>query len=405
MRKSVPMLLAFFLSCILLTGCAKKEEGVTPPSVTEGVITGKVEAGGKPLAGVEVSIPGLGISVETGSDGSFKLTGLMEGAWEVVFKKEGYVASPVTVTLSSGEKKDIGTISMTQTGSISGVVTIQGETSFGGVSVSIKELPEIPPVKTKEDGSFVIANVPPGSYTLVAEKVGYSPVQATIEVEEGKVFEIELVIKTKEIPEKANLVLYLKFDEGQGNVVKDSAGGPDLTIDGTPNWIPGKVGKALKFDGSQGITVSPSDKLNSIREQLTVAAWIRVDAPSSSANQGGIRRQGAWLLEVENPGEKGGVGFSSVLWIGGANVRADGEIPFELGKWHHVVAVYDGTELRLYVDGKLDQKTPASGLIDVPGNPLTIGRWETELIDGALDEIMIWNKALKEDQIKTLMAP
>jgi hypothetical protein len=43
----------------------------------------------------------------------------------------------------------------------------------------------------------VIANVPPGSYTLVAEKVGYSPVQATVEVEEGKVFEIELVIKAK----------------------------------------------------------------------------------------------------------------------------------------------------------------------------------------------------------------
>ena len=68
MRKSVLMLLALILSCTILTGCAKKEEEVAPPPVTEeGVITGKVEAEGKPLAGVEVSIPGLGISVETGS--------------------------------------------------------------------------------------------------------------------------------------------------------------------------------------------------------------------------------------------------------------------------------------------------------------------------------------------------
>ena len=34
------------------------------------------------------------------------------------------------------------------------------------------------------------------------------------------------------------------------------------------------------------------------------------------------------------------------------------------GRWHHLVGIYDGTRIRLYVDGQLDVSSEASGNIN-----------------------------------------
>jgi len=48
----------------------------------------------------------------------------------------------------------------------------------------------------------------------------------------------------------ANLVGWWKFDEVSGPNAQDSSGnGNDGTLIGNPQWVPGKVGGALDFDG------------------------------------------------------------------------------------------------------------------------------------------------------------
>jgi hypothetical protein len=47
-----------------------------------------------------------------------------------------------------------------------------------------------------------------------------------------------------------NLVGYWTFDEGSGTIVHDSSGqGNDGTIEGAPQWVAGKIGGAMQFDG------------------------------------------------------------------------------------------------------------------------------------------------------------
>ena len=61
-----------------------------------------------------------------------------------------------------------------------------------------------------------------------------------------------------------SLVLYLSFDEGEGEIAKDpSQYGNDGIIKGSTEWVSGKFSKALRFDGATGyIEVPHSDSLN-----------------------------------------------------------------------------------------------------------------------------------------------
>ena len=74
-------------------------------------------------------------------------------------------------------------------------------------------------------------------------------------------------------------------------------------------------------------------------------------------------------------------------------------------QWHHVAGVYDGEELRLYVDGQLDASVGTSGLINVNEHPVYIGEnaehpgreW-----NGLIDDVRLYNYALSETEIQTL---
>lgn len=65
------------------------------------------------------------------------------------------------------------------------------------------------------------------------------------------------------------------------------------------------------------------------------------------------------------------------------------------GVWHHIAAVFDGTQVRLYLDGKLVASTPASGPRTQKAIPLLIGA-DTDgagrgnsFFDGRIDEVRL----------------
>lgn len=70
--------------------------------------------------------------------------------------------------------------------------------------------------------------------------------------------------------------------------------------------------------------------------------------------------------------------------------------------WHHVAATYDGTYMRLYINGVLANQLAVSGTITVNTNPLTIGYqngYTNEFFKGSIDELRIWNRALSQCEI------
>ena len=77
------------------------------------------------------------------------------------------------------------------------------------------------------------------------------------------------------------------------------------------------------------------------------------------------------------------------------------------GQWHHGVVTFDGSILRLYVDGVQVITSSTSSTPETVGNhPLKIGansRAVSNLFTGNIDEVGVWNKALTTSEITSLM--
>jgi len=66
--------------------------------------------------------------------------------------------------------------------------------------------------------------------------------------------------------------------------------------------------------------------------------------------------------------------------------------------WNHVVLTYDGSSLKLYVNGNLEVTTPYTASIRTNDLPLALG----DDLNGKLDEVKIYSNLLEQDKISTL---
>jgi hypothetical protein len=76
------------------------------------------------------------------------------------------------------------------------------------------------------------------------------------------------------------------------------------------------------------------------------------------------------------------------------------------GAWHFVVGVYDGSFLRLYIDGvQVGTPAAATGAMSVDHTlGLTVSEDIGSPMTGDVDEVAVWNKALTAAQIATFHA-
>src|ERR1051325_11532478 len=86
----------------------------------------------------------------------------------------------------------------------------------------------------------------------------------------------------------------------------------------------------------------------------------------------------------------------------GRNVSYDDDLG---GGWHHLVAVMDQTELRLYVDGKLASRSAsfAPGVFNLSnGKSLDLGVGPQNHFSGSLSDVRIYDRALDEGNVAAL---
>lgn len=197
------------------------------------------------------------------------------------------------------------------------------------------------------------------------------------------------------------LVLGLSFDDSQGKVAKDSSQyGFDGKIDGA-KWANGKFGKALEFDGVDDfVEVEDAPELLLldggtfmawvyIKEEKGHASWPRI---LNKANTTGGTHGYDFLFDRAN-------GYSIRFCIGGA---CNSYFPMETKSWHHVVATFDGKNIKIYADGEQVGEGPQPGpAIDTTGFVMHIGNSPAgdRAYHGMIDEVRIWSRALDEDEI------
>ena len=82
--------------------------------------------------------------------------------------------------------------------------------------------------------------------------------------------EIELVEMVE-----AYLIAHWNFDEGEGDVVQDVSGhGHNGYIRGNPEWVDGKYGKALEFDGNRDYVVVSDHSDLDLTVDFTIMGWF-----------------------------------------------------------------------------------------------------------------------------------
>ncbi len=160
------------------------------------------------------------------------------------------------------------------------------------------------------------------------------------------------------------------FVNGDPNDV--SGEGNNAVIYGGPSIVDGPLAgsQAIKFNGSQYATVTITDVLNKYKDAMSLAFWLRNDGSGRWARfiNYGFYQGRMDLCRYNNSSD---LGFRYANLTGGTFERAY----MGTGQWNHFVAIFNGTGIYLYKNGRLvSSPTPAEGqLIDVLGEPIVFG--------------------------------
>jgi len=195
-------------------------------------------------------------------------------------------------------------------------------------------------------------------------------------------------------PGNEGLVAYYAFD----NDANDSSGnGNDGILNGDPQWVAGKIGGALEFNGDDYVNCGNGPSLQ-IQDVITMAFWFQVEAFQNTWEAFMAKGDDSYRTS-----RGGGTGDATHMGVSGTSIGSfNGTVIVTGGQWHHMSAVYDGSEARIYIDGVLDTTNPGTGQINISNYDFWIGNNSQQtgrFFHGLLDEVMIYDRVLSEAEI------
>ncbi len=207
-----------------------------------------------------------------------------------------------------------------------------------------------------------------------------------------------------------NTLALLHMDENSGTTAYDESrfknngtcynmnGGSGVT---NCNWTAGKSGSGLQFDGVDDYTnLSYGIPYFGGTAQFAVAFWVNPNPRSA----------GQYLVSRYNGGV---VGEFYVRLLANGSIEFEREVsPYSIfsasalssGSWSHVVASYDGSLMRLFINGAQDTSMSSGASVTGSGVPIIVGAnlytgVPVNLFNGTLDEVAIFNRPLSASEV------
>ncbi|BDV42298.1 hypothetical protein GURASL_12210 [Geotalea uraniireducens] len=174
-------------------------------------------------------------------------------------------------------------------------------------------------------------------------------------------------------------------------------------------FAPGKLGQAFSFDGTGQYVAMPNSSTLDIFGTHAVAFWVKpVANPASGKSFYLVNKwtggQEDKRVTIDSDGKVHYFLFGTSASAGVTSATA-----VQTNVWTHVVATYDGANMKIYLNGVLDASVAASGdVLDSTGplslgyNPLRVSEGLEEPFTGQLDEVGWYNQTLSASEVSLL---
>jgi hypothetical protein len=204
---------------------------------------------------------------------------------------------------------------------------------------------------------------------------------------------------------------YWAFDDGSGTTAVDSSGNANTgTLQAGAGWTAGRVGPfALNLTGATNSFAAVTPPVIDSSQTYSVAAWVRPN--NLTGFQTIVSIDGATISPFYLQMSDGVLQFSArgSDSTGSTITTVTGGTATQ-GVWTHLVAVHDNVAntISLYKNGVLQSSTAFNSPWAATGN-LVIGRakWggaPVDFLNGAIDEVHIYDRALTTTEISNLAA-
>ncbi|MCH7732058.1 MAG: T9SS type A sorting domain-containing protein [Candidatus Marinimicrobia bacterium] len=231
-------------------------------------------------------------------------------------------------------------------------------------------------------------------------------VSCTVQDSYGKETRSSLVIVVIDTVQSSitDLVAYYPFS---GNANDESDNGYDGGVFGATltNDRFGNENSAYYFDGVFDRIQVPNNPALNFQDSITVNFWIKPGEIPTQGTETYPISHGSW----EERWKFTFTGNRKIRWTINTTDSIgdlDSNTELDTSNFYFMSGLYDGSNIKLYINGVFDVSASLSGLINQTGLDLTIGQSKPGITDfnykGIIDDIRIYGRVLTEDEIQDL---
>jgi hypothetical protein len=207
------------------------------------------------------------------------------------------------------------------------------------------------------------------------------------------------------IPPAENPVAWWPGD----GVTTDIVAGNNGTLQNGAGYASAVVSQGFNVSNGSYVDVPDNASLNPTAA-ITVSAWVNATSfgqLSAVVKKSDLSQTGGYTIEMCDPPASHICFAVSLAALNGGFSTVTSSTSLQPNTWYHVAGTYDGSAIRLYIDGILEASTPATGALATSSNHLNIGHDPSSPVDsrrfwnGIIDEVKIYNRALSAAEVRT----
>ncbi|MFH1716600.1 MAG: LamG domain-containing protein [Planctomycetota bacterium] len=197
----------------------------------------------------------------------------------------------------------------------------------------------------------------------------------------------------------ADLVAHWSLDDGSGSVATDFTGnGHDGTVGGTANWVVGKIGGALDFNGTSTY-IDMDDEV--VRGTWSLTMWLKPRDIPYTTDYYAVMHTDAWGGGAMHLHLRATTSLLNADFNSGPDVTSTTVL--QADEWYHaVVTVTDegAGGSKMYINGVLENEGTGGSGGDYLG-PLNFGAWTntSRYYHGIMDDIRIYDHVLSDVEV------